>query len=210
MQKDLSIPPVEALKRAFRSVKCLTQYDAVILANDAYGILVKLEDTGQSRPHATITRHDLFGHAQQQLLNDLGREGEGNHRLVLDIILARAVLCYRATADKFNFQYLGDRKAAVESANFALLARDLANFAPHAVLVTGHFTSLIRRLSGSLTRRPQPWSNLTAGLVAKSALLWIVLFNCQVSAGVGARRIWAGRLARKAWTFFRSACKASW
>src|SRR5260370_35024797 len=41
MQKDLSIPPVEALKRAFRSVKCLTQYDAVILANDAYGILVK-------------------------------------------------------------------------------------------------------------------------------------------------------------------------
>ncbi len=113
MRKNLTIPPVEALKRAFRSVKCLTEYDAVILANDASG-------------------------------------------------------------------------------------------------VTGHFTSLIRRLSGSLTRRPQPWSNLTAGLVAKSAWDWIVLFNCQVSAGVGARRIWAGRLARKAWTFFRSACKASW
>src|SRR5260370_18892967 len=41
MQKDLSVPPVEGLKRAFRSVKCLIQYDAVVLANDAYGILVK-------------------------------------------------------------------------------------------------------------------------------------------------------------------------
>ena len=73
MRKNLTIPSVEALKRAFRSVKCLTEYDAVILANDASGNT-----------------------------------------------------------------------------------------------------------------------------------------NCQVSAGVGARRIWAGRLARKAWTFFRSACKASW
>src|SRR6266568_4190454 len=40
MRKNLTIPPVEALKRAFRSVKCLTEYDAVILANDASGILV--------------------------------------------------------------------------------------------------------------------------------------------------------------------------
>jgi hypothetical protein len=211
MQKDLSIPPVEALKRAFRSVKCLTQYDAVILANDAYGILVKhlsgedaatlqgalqaegvqteivdegslpilpatkfvhrldclpeslviydplgrgfplewphvmmvaagrvrLEETSQSRPHQTVTRHDLFGAAQPQLLSELGREGEGNHHLVLEIILTRAVLCYSATADKFNFQYLGDRKAAAESANFALLVRDLATFAPHAILNRG-------------------------------------------------------------------------
>src|SRR6266849_4009958 len=211
MQKDLSIPPVEALKRAFRSVKCLTQYDAVILANDAYGILVKhlsgedaatlqgalqaegvqteivdegslptlpttkfvprldclpeslllydplgrgfplewphvmmvaagrvrLEDTSQSRPHAAITRHDMFGPAQPQLPTDLGKEREGNHHLVLEIILTRAVLCYSATADRFNFQYLGDRKVAAESANFALLVRDLANFAPHAILNRG-------------------------------------------------------------------------
>src|SRR5208282_4940802 len=33
--------------------------------------------------------------------------------------------------------------------------------------------------------------------------------NCQVSSGVGAWRIWAGRLARSAWTFFNSAPRAS-
>ena len=98
---------------------------------------VRLEETSQSRPHATVTRHDLFGTAQPQLLTDLGREGEGNHHLVLDIILTRAVLGYSTTADKFNFQYLGERKAAAESANFALLVRDLATFAPHAILNRG-------------------------------------------------------------------------
>lgn len=41
LQKDLTIPPVEALKRAFRTVKFLTEVDAYTLANDAYGILVK-------------------------------------------------------------------------------------------------------------------------------------------------------------------------
>jgi hypothetical protein len=41
VQRSLEIPGVEKLKRAFRSVKCLTESDAHTLANDAFGILVK-------------------------------------------------------------------------------------------------------------------------------------------------------------------------
>ena len=40
LQRSLEIPGVEQLKRAFRSVKGLTQTDAHTLAKDAFGILV--------------------------------------------------------------------------------------------------------------------------------------------------------------------------
>jgi len=40
LQCSLEIPEVEKLKRAFRSVKSLTESDAHTLANDAFGILV--------------------------------------------------------------------------------------------------------------------------------------------------------------------------
>jgi hypothetical protein len=41
LQKSLDVPPVDALRRAFKSVRCLVDSDADTLANDAYGILVK-------------------------------------------------------------------------------------------------------------------------------------------------------------------------
>jgi hypothetical protein len=41
VQTTLEIPPVEKLRQAFRSVSCLTDYDAHIMANDAFGILVR-------------------------------------------------------------------------------------------------------------------------------------------------------------------------
>jgi hypothetical protein len=41
LQKILDIPPVDALRRAFTSVRCLVDSDAHSLGNDAYGILVK-------------------------------------------------------------------------------------------------------------------------------------------------------------------------
>jgi hypothetical protein len=47
LQKSLDVPPVDALRRAFKSVRCLVDSDADTLANDAFGILVKnlcLED----------------------------------------------------------------------------------------------------------------------------------------------------------------------
>ena len=47
----------------------------------------------------------------------------------------------------------------------------------------------------------------TARLVAKAALIWIVLITGQVSGGVGRWRNWAGRLARSAWRIFNSGPK---
>ena len=41
VQKDLTIPAVEKLKAAFRASGILTDLDAVTVANDAYGILLK-------------------------------------------------------------------------------------------------------------------------------------------------------------------------
>ncbi len=41
LQHSLDLTPVENLKRAFRASKVLTEYDAYILGNDAYGILVR-------------------------------------------------------------------------------------------------------------------------------------------------------------------------
>ena len=40
LQRSLEVPDVEKLKRAFRSVKGLTDSDAHTLANDGFGILV--------------------------------------------------------------------------------------------------------------------------------------------------------------------------
>jgi hypothetical protein len=41
LQKTLDMPPVDALRRAFTSVRCLVDSDADSLGNDAYGILVR-------------------------------------------------------------------------------------------------------------------------------------------------------------------------
>jgi hypothetical protein len=41
LQKTLDLPPVDALRRAFTSVRCLVDSDAHSLGNDAYGILVR-------------------------------------------------------------------------------------------------------------------------------------------------------------------------
>jgi len=41
MQTTMEVPPVDALRRAFRSVRSLVDSDADTLAQDAYGILVK-------------------------------------------------------------------------------------------------------------------------------------------------------------------------
>ena len=59
-QKTLEIPPVDRLKRAFKSVRFLTPADAHTIANDAYGILLKnlsLEDASilqQSLAHEGV------------------------------------------------------------------------------------------------------------------------------------------------------------
>jgi hypothetical protein len=212
LQKDLTVPAVEALRRAFRSVRCLTDADASILANDAYGILVKnlgeadaatlqgaLQVEGietelldqrilpelpatkfvsrlDCQPEALMIydplgrsfpvewRHLMLLAAGNTRLHEFrqlrverpgsryyGSDYDGyvepivetrvreelNQRLLLEIILTRAVARYSVNADKFNFSYLGERMTTDVTANFALLVRDLATHAPHAQLNRG-------------------------------------------------------------------------
>ena len=65
-----------------------------------------------------------------------------NDRLVLELVLSRAVLRYNITADKsahLLFQYLGERRQAELLDNFTLLVRDVIQFAPHAAINRGAY-----------------------------------------------------------------------
>jgi len=54
--------------------------------------------------------------------------------LLVEIILRRAVLRHRIKADKFHFDYLGERETKGLPENFALLVQELAQFAPYAAV----------------------------------------------------------------------------
>ena len=56
------------------------------------------------------------------------------------------------TADRFNFAYLGDRRTESLPENFALLTRDLIQFAPQAALNRG--ASDLRENTGKLLTYP--------------------------------------------------------
>jgi hypothetical protein len=64
---------------------------------------------------------------------------ERNDRLLLEIIVSGAVLRYSVSAEKFRFDYLGERRTKSLPENFALLVQDLAVFAPQAMLNRGAF-----------------------------------------------------------------------
>jgi hypothetical protein len=59
--------------------------------------------------------------------------------LLLDIVLTGATMRFQVEADKFLFNYLGDRKTGNPTANFTLLVRDLLTSAPNALLNRGAF-----------------------------------------------------------------------
>ena len=63
-----------------------------------------------------------------------------------------AVGRYSVTADRFNFAYLGDRRTESLPENFALLTRDLIQFAPQAALNRG--ASDLRENTGKLLTYP--------------------------------------------------------
>ena len=211
LQNDLSIPPLDKLKRAFRAVKFLTELDAHTLGEDAFGILVKnlsaehaallhgalqaegigteiaderslpplpptkfvkrldcradalmiydpmgrsfplqwghilllaagqvrLNDFKRIQTRVPVTRYDSQGHPHEEVVTETRTKEQLNFHLVLEIILTRAVLRYTVKADEFNFAGLGARKTADVPQNFALLVRDLAQFAPQAALNRG-------------------------------------------------------------------------
>jgi hypothetical protein len=68
---------------------------------------------------------------------DLVSREEQNFHLLAEIFVANGTLRYTVQADKFNFSYLGPRKANDPITNFALLVRDLAQFATGAALNQG-------------------------------------------------------------------------
>lgn len=77
-------------------------------------------------------------HTPEPTMEIRGRE-ERCARLVLEIILGRAMRRYPAMAEEFNFKYLGQRATDSVLAKFALLVQDLARCAPHAFLNRGAF-----------------------------------------------------------------------
>ena len=213
LQTELAIPPVEKLKRAFRSVKFLTELDAHTLANDAFGILVKrlsfeqasalkgalltegietevveeprlptlaqtkfvhrlecspdgllvydplnrsftlewkhiiliaagrvrLTEFKQVRKTRYQTRYDFQGNPHQEEIVERSSKEERNFHLLLELILTRGVQRFSATADKFDFRYLGDRLTRDATGNFTMLVQDLVKFAPHAAINQGAY-----------------------------------------------------------------------
>jgi len=58
-------------------------------------------------------------------------------RLLLEVLLARAVMRFQVEAERFRFDYLGERKRPELSENFALLVQDVMKFAPQAMVNRG-------------------------------------------------------------------------
>ena len=89
-----------------------------------------------------VTRYDSYGNAYVENQTDVSHKEERGVHLLMEIVLTRGVMRYSVAAEKFNFSYLADRMTRNVSQNFQTLARDLAGFAPHAVLSLG-MTSLV-------------------------------------------------------------------
>jgi len=221
LQRSLEIPDVEKLKRAFRSVKGLTDTDAHTLANDAFGILVNnlspadamtLQGALQAEgietaavlqtdlpqlpptkfvhqmdcvPDALVV-HDAIGRevpvpwnqilliaagsvrltvfeqervAQPSpqtalepwwLITPRGRTAsqpapeyttreKQESKLLLEVLLAGAVTRFQIEGERFRFNYLRDRKQPELVENFSMLARDVMNFAPRAIVNRGAY-----------------------------------------------------------------------
>jgi len=205
MQKELVVPEVGQLVRAFRALPSLTEIDAHTTANDAYGILMKgleveeastLQDAllkeavateviDESElpviPPAKLVKQVEFLPAHLSMYDPMGRrfslpwsdlmfiaagnvrlrelrktgspheeprpdsvnpaksKEEAQFHLMLEIVLAGGISRYSIKADDFVFNHLGARLTSQLPQNFALLVRELAQFAPHAGLNRGAF-----------------------------------------------------------------------
>lgn len=211
LQRDLTPPTLDQLKRAFRATNFLTEVDAHTLGSDAFGILVNnltpenasmLQGTLQREGVATdivdqrelpqlpatkflqrvdcepealvlydplgrafrldwahimllaagsvrvvdfkrvtkssyVTRVDWQGAPHMEEVKEVSTKEEMNYRLLLEIVLTRAVGRYSVTAENFNFIGLGGRRTRNLPENFTLLVRELMKFAPNAMVNRG-------------------------------------------------------------------------
>ncbi|MDB6125023.1 MAG: hypothetical protein JWQ71_4016 [Pedosphaera sp.] len=109
---------------------------------------VPMSEFKRVRTEAEAPAYDLSnldrGYRQQpKILVDYSSHEERHERLMLEIVLTRAVLRYSITADKVAhllFQYLGERRTRDVLQNFTLLVQDLTKYAPQATVNRGaHF-----------------------------------------------------------------------
>jgi hypothetical protein len=80
-------------------------------------------------------------HVEQRTQVEYSSHAERNERLLVEIVLSRAVLRYSITADKspLLFNYLGERRTRDSLRDFALLIQDLTKFAPQAAVNRGAY-----------------------------------------------------------------------
>ena len=60
-------------------------------------------------------------------------------KLLLELLLTGAVMRFQAEAERFRFNYLGDRERPALAENFALLVQDVMRFAPQAMVNRGAY-----------------------------------------------------------------------
>lgn len=87
-------------------------------------------------------------------------------RILVDIVLQRAVLRYSFAADTFDFRDLGERRTRVEARDTATFIQDLAQLAPHVILNRGAY--MLKH--GEPASFPYPSKN--AFLEEQTWLLW--------------------------------------
>jgi hypothetical protein len=105
---------------------------------------VPVSEFNRVRTEAEAPAYDLsnlekrYQH-QRKILVDYSSHEERHERLLLEVVLSRAVLRYSITADKapLLFQYLGERRTRDVLHNFTLLVQDLMKFAPQAAVNQG-------------------------------------------------------------------------
>ncbi|MBI3853271.1 MAG: hypothetical protein HY298_23725 [Verrucomicrobia bacterium] len=102
---------------------------------------VRLDEFKQVRKERMVPRQGVwseYGEQYEKVVEYESKEQLNDHLLV-EIVLSRAVLRYSITADRFNFDYLGERRSTNLPENFALLVQDLVKGAPHAAVNRGAY-----------------------------------------------------------------------
>jgi hypothetical protein len=73
-------------------------------------------------------------------------------KLLLELLLAGAVMQFQIEAERFRYHYLGERKRPELADNFALLVQDVMTFAPQAAVNRGAY--FLREKAGAVFEYP--------------------------------------------------------
>lgn len=144
-QAWLRLPRVSPCRRASMDAQALSIHDlygrvtrvpwsrVLLLGACSY-----LSSERKTRSRSTL-EHALssYGHtAFQEKLTSSQVEYTEEERVILDVVVDLPAR-YRIEPDRFDYGYLGERRAAGAAANFPLVVKDLIERAPHAVQTRG-------------------------------------------------------------------------